>query len=515
MSDKKYLIGIDAGTSTIKGVLFDLEGREIVSHGIPMQIESPFTNTAEQDMETIWNNVALCLQEVVKNSSADEIFGIGITSHGDGTWMMDSDGNPVRKGILWCDGRAGNLVEKWHAEGRAEKAFERCGTAVNTGTQACQIAWLNEQEPEKLEQAQVIFHCKDWIFYKLTGLITTDETDESLPMLNMETRQYDDELFRVFDLMKLKAKFPKVLPAKDNLGVLSPAAAALLGLPAGLPVSSGPMDVSACALGIGAIGHGDGSSILGTAGIHQVTMDHANINPKMVGMTLCHAPGNRWLRLMATNSATPNIDWFLRELGEGFRRQADEAGRSVFEDVDQAIAAVPIGSRGVMYHPYLLPNGERAPFIKPSAKASFTGLSESNGVADLLRAVYEGICFAMFDCYQHMPIEVKAITLSGGGGKSEVWSQMITDVMGTPIRITHGTEFGAKGAAMNLAVALKVFVDYEEAVQKMVSIRKTYAPDESKHRRFKELYAIYKKISELSHGYWDLRAKALDVIKSD
>jgi len=272
------------------------------------------------------------------------------------------------------------------------------------------------------------------------------------------------------------------------------------------------MDVAACALGVGAIGHGDASTILGTAGIHQLSMDTPNINPKMVGMTVCHAPGNKWLRLLATNSATPNLDWFIKELGDNFRRQAEKEGISIFTLLDRVIDSVPIGSRGVMYQPYLLPNGERAPFIKPSAKASFTGISESNELADLLRAIYEGVAFAMYDCYQHMPVAVKTLSLTGGGTKSEIWCQIITDVMGIPITISKGTEFGARGAAMNLAVSLDIFKDYESAVSEMVSTLKIYETIEENHLKYQKLYQLYKKLAETSMEYWDMRARILEEV---
>lgn len=132
-----------------------------------------------------------------------EIDAIGITSTGDGTWMIDKRGNPVRGGILWCDGRAGKVVDRLHAQGIARQAFDICGTSVFTGSQAAQLLWLRENEPESLEKAHVVFHAKDWLFYKLTGLITSDETDESLTMLRMTSRQYDPELFRIFGIEDL------------------------------------------------------------------------------------------------------------------------------------------------------------------------------------------------------------------------------------------------------------------------------------------------------------------------
>ena len=164
-------------------------------------------------------------------------------------------------------------MEKWHAEGVAREAFDICGTSVFTGSQASQLAWLRAHEPDALENAATICHAQDWLFFKLTGKRTTDETDESLTMLRMSTRQYDAELFRIFGIEDLFAKFLQVLPSEQNRGSIRPDVAEGLGLPLDLTVVSGPMDVAACALG-------QASTVRGTAGIHQVIMDRPILEPR-------------------------------------------------------------------------------------------------------------------------------------------------------------------------------------------------------------------------------------------
>ena len=227
-----------------------------------------------------------------------------------------------------------------------------------TGSQAAQLAWLRENEPESLRRARVIFHAKDWLFYKLTGAISSDETDESLTMLRMSTRQYDRELFRIFGIEDLYAKFPPVKPTQENTATILPRIAAELELRGETPVGSGPMDVAACALGTGAIEHGQASSVLGTAGIHQVIMSQPILEPKMVGMTLCHGVKGRWMRMLAAMTATPNLDWFLKELGAGLSNPPG-AGEELYRHLEKVANSVPPGSEGVIFHPYLFPGGER------------------------------------------------------------------------------------------------------------------------------------------------------------
>lgn len=452
-----------------------------------------------------------CLGEVVRKLQASkrELAGIGITSTGDGTWIIDREGRPVRNGILWCDGRASNVIEAWHSQGIAEAAFEICGTSVFTGSQAAQLAWLREFEPESLKRAHIIFHAKDWLFFKLTGIISSDETDESLTMLRMSTRKYDSELFRIFGIEDLYPKFPSVKPTEANVGLILPSVAQELGIAAGTLIGSGPMDVAACALGTGAIEHGQASSVLGTAGIHQVIMSEPLIEPKMVGMTLCHGVKDRWLRMLAAMTATPNLDWFLSELGGSL--QCDPAGSSEdkYKFIESLVASVPAGSDGVIFHPYLFPGGERGPFVKPTARASFTGLSLNHSCRHLLRAVYEGVAFATLDCYRHMPIDPEVVCLSGGGAKSAVWCQILADCLGKPISVPAGSQFGAKGAALNVGVAAGLYSSAQEGVKHAVKMNRFYNPNLSLTRGYRELYEVYKGTAEMQMDLWDLRASIL------
>jgi sugar (pentulose or hexulose) kinase len=508
MRQDQCIIGLDAGTSVVKAVLFDGQGRELGLHQIDVAPDRPHPLWAEQDMAMLWGHCETCIRRVadIAREMGRTVAGIGITSTGDGTWMIDKAGDPVRPGILWCDGRAGRIIERWHAGDTAARAFAICGTSVFAGSQAAQLCWLRENEPESLEKAAVIFHAKDWLFYKLTGKITSDETDESLTMLGMTTRRYDPELFRIFQIDDLFEKFPTVVSTVENVGTILPAVAQQFGLSRDLMVGSGPMDVAACALGTGAIESLQASSILGTAGIHQLIMDRPLLEPKMVGMTLCHGVTGKWMRMMAAMTATPNLDWFVREPGRNLREEAHAAGESIFERLERDVRTVPVGSEGVMYHPYLSPGGERGPFVKPSARASFTGLTMNHGIRHMLRAVYEGVALATLDCYRHMPEQPEIVYLSGGGSRSGLWCQMMADCLGTPVSIPDGSQYGAKGAAINLGIAMGCYKDAAEAVDHTIRQKHHYLPRTAQTSLYAELYELYHRTCESQMDLWDLRS---------
>jgi erythritol kinase len=511
MNDERCMIGVDAGTSVVKAVAFDYCGNAVCSHEIPVELLRLHPLWVEQDMNGLWEKVKVCVSEVSGKLTASKrsLAGIGITSTGDGTWLMDHGGNPVRGGILWCDGRAGRIVERWHTGDIAQRAFDICGTSVFTGSQVAQLIWLRENEPESLRRAQVIFHAKDWLFFKMTGVISSDETDESLTMLRMSTRQYDSELFRIFGIEELFPKFPTVKPTDENVAPILPGIAGELRVAKDTAIGSGPMDVAACALGTGAIEHGHASSILGTAGIHQVIMAEPNLKPNMVGMTLCHGVKGRWMRMLAAMTATPNLDWFLKELGGTIRADAQHEGDDIYTHLEAIVNSVPAGSEGVIFHPYLFPGGERGPFVKPTARASFTGLNLNHSVRHLLRAVYEGVAFATLDCYRHMPIDPESIYLSGGGANSPAWCQIIADCLGKPVSVPEGSQFGAKGAALNLCVAIGIYRDARDAVSQSVRVARCYQPDATNSKLYRELYEVYRETAERQMDLWDLRARIL------
>jgi len=213
------------------------------------------------------------------------------------------------------------------------------------------------------------------------------------------------------------------------------------------------------------------------------------------------------MRMLAAMTATPNLEWFLKELGGGLTRKIDGGGEALYRRLERWVKSVPAGSDGVMFHPYLFPGGERGPFVKPTARASFTGLNLNHSAKHLLRAVYEGVALATLDCYRHMPIDPQSILLSGGGANSPVWCQIVADCLGKPVLVPEGSQFGAKGAAMNVGVAIGFYKDAQDAVHRSVRMRRRHQPDAGNTKLYHALYDLYTKTAERQMDLWDLRAQ--------
>lgn len=503
-----YLIGIDAGTSVIKAVLFNSEGREICSVSERVPVITGNQNTAEQDMEHVWLAVKNTVKKIIEMNNNVNIAVLGITGQGDGCWLIDQHGEPVRRAILWSDGRAASIVNRWQAEGITKKVWETNGTVLFPGSQAPIIKWLDEHELHTLQKARWSLYCKDWIAYKLTGIVATEETDASRQFFDIYQRRYSDELIYILGLQKYKSLIPEILPTGSVRGYLKSEPAEEMGLPSGLPVVAGPFDVVACALGLGCIEEFMAFTILGTTIFNGVTLNKPFIQDEEAGMNICHSFPNKWLRGMPLMSGTPNIDWFIDNMGYKLLWEAKKRNLNIYQYLDEQIATVPPGSWGVLYHPYISPAGERAPFVKSSARAQFIGLSLLNNTSHLVRAVYEGLSYAIRDCYEDVLNNIKEIRLCGGGAKSSVWPQIVADVTGKTACIPEGTEFGAKGAALNAGAAIGIYNSLKNAVHKTMKLDRKYQPNIENHKTYEALYHVFRITRNNMLEIWDALQEA-------
>lgn len=500
-----YFIGLDSGTSGIKAVLFDEAGREVAARSYPLTPICPVETWFEENPLEIWDKACRCIAEVVRAAPGGIVIGIGVTAQGDGLWMIDGNGDPVRNGCCFCDGRAGEQLERWTRDGTVERVFSLCGTRLFTGNQSCIVKWMEENEPESLARAQYFMHLKDYLFYKLTGVVSSDATDQSLVFLDLRTRRYDDRLFELYGLERYREKYPPLPDGADSGAIILGELADALGLSHTVLVTSGPMDVAACALGAGVTEPGQCCSIIGTAALHEMVIGEPCADSILAGMTVSHAMHGRNLRLMASLAGTPNLEWLLGVFGSDLRREAMAKGVELYAYLTELAGGVPAGADGVLYHPYLLAGGERAPFTDPNARASITGISANTGAAQMVRACFEGVAYAMMDCYAHMPSMPTQVTLCGGGAKSPFWCQMFADALGVRTVKVKGDELGARGAVIHNAVTQGVYGDHEAAVRHLIHADAAYEPDAAQHREYERYFELYRRTRELMAESWKLR----------
>lgn len=433
-------VGIDVGTSTVKAAAFDSAGRELAVAARPVDL-ALHGGFVEQDMEEVYAAVVAVLNEVTSRAP-EQIELAGLTGQGDGVWLVDADGLPVRPAASWMDGRAHELVDRWLADGTFETVFRRTGGAMFPGSPGPLLAWLDSHEPKALDAARAALYCKDMVFQRLTGAVpTTDVSDASMPFLDPRTRTYDN---RVVELLGLAHRRGLLAPVSDPVATAQTRGE---GLPPGTRIANGPYDLPACALGAGVTSPGDGLLIVGTCLASLVATTDLDLTGEPAGLYINTDRPGHWLRAMPAMVGTAALDWVLSTTGVRH------------EEVDGLLAETPPGAHGVRVLPYFAPSGERAPFVEPRLRAELTGVSLESTRADLVRATCEGIGYAARHCLEAAGL-TGTLAVCGGGTRSPAWMRLLADVLGRPLRVVEG-EVGARGAVLAAAERYGVALDAE------------------------------------------------------
>lgn len=431
-------VGIDVGTSMVKAAAFDTTGRELAVASRPVEL-TLHGGVVEQDMEEVYGAVVAVLGEVT-GRVPEPVELAGLTGQGDGVWLVDGEGRPVRAAASWMDGRAHELVDRWLADGTFEKVFRRTGSAMFPGCPGPLLAWLDRHEPKALDTAKAALYCKDMVFQRLTGAgAATDVSDASMPFLDPRTRTYDD---RVVELLGLAHRRGLLAPVSDPVAT---AEARGEGLPSGTRIANGPYDLPACALGAGVTSPGDGLLIVGTCLASLVATTELDLSGEPAGLYISTDRPGHWLRAMPAMVGTAALDWVLSTTGVRH------------DEVDGLLAGTPPGAHGVRVLPYFAPSGERAPFVEPRLRAELTGVSLESTRGDLVRATCEGIGYAARHCLEAAGL-TGSLAVCGGGTRSSAWMRLLADVLGRPLRIVEG-EVGARGAVLAAAERYGVGLD--------------------------------------------------------
>jgi sugar (pentulose or hexulose) kinase len=305
----------------------------------------------------------------------------------------------------------------------------------------------------------------------------------------------------MYGIEEYRKLFPKIIPETGILGKLLPDIAMEIGLEPEIPVISAPLDGVSSGIGVGCIKKGQAFTILGTTISNNIIIDDLSDQTECVGMTFCAGLKGLWFRSLNTMCGTPNIDWYIREFGFLDKIEAKKDKKDLFQYLGSAIENIPDGS--LIYHPFLSPAGERAPFVKENARAQFFGLNYKHTRHHMLKAIFEGIAFSIRDCYEKVSFPVVEIVLSGGGAKDKVWPQIIANVTGKIIKTTYGNEFGAKGSALIALVTLGIYRNYDEAKANTVEFNKIFKPDNNIFNRYSKIFKIYKNIYKRLWNQWD------------
>ena len=468
-------VGVDVGTTVTKAVAFDETGRQVAETSRPTRLLRSGPGRFEHDTDEIVASV----NEVVAELGVDRPGVLAITAQGDGLWLVDSEGRPVRPAISWLDARSGSILEKWTAEGVAESVFRRSGNRMFPGASGPLLAAVLAEEPDVIARAETAAYCKDVVMQRLTGVRATDVSDASAPFLDPRTGQYDDDALSACGLSDYRHLLAPVA-ADGPVGELRDPAA---GLALGTRVSAGPYDLPAAAIGAGVTEVGDALLTVGTTLACQVVTRELPVEGEPAGLFLGTWTPGVWLRAMPAMVGTAALDRVLSLVGVGT------------EELPRLLAESPVGAGGVTVLPYLSEAGERAPFVDTRARGTIDGISLSTTAADLVRATCEGIAYAARHCLEAAGWTGQ-VTVCGGGARSTEWTQILADVLNTPLHTTEASQVAARGAVIAAHRAMA------RPVEGWIAVTRQIDPDPRRAAFYAEGYVHYLRRIELARPRW-------------
>ncbi len=494
------LLGLDAGNTVIKAVLFDTGGRQIAAHGIDGVTHKPRPGHIERSVPELWENAKAAIAGCVASAGIDprRIVAIGTAGHGNGLYLLDRAGAPLI-GIQSLDTRAASLAAELDAASGA--AIHAIGLQRPWPSQTpVLLAWLKRHRPELYSRAGTLLFAKDVLTARLTGTIASEISDMSgAGLLRLPDAVYDAELLALYGLEDAEAMLPPLRQPSDIVGTVMAEAAAATGLVEGTPVVAGFFDVIASALGSGAVGADAASIVAGSWSINQVFSD-APVRDDRVFMVAAYGPG-RFVNMENSATSAANLEWYVRTLVERGNHHDDPFGF-----VNATVAEVVPAHDDPLFHPFLY--GGR---MGAQQRGGFFGLAGWHGEGHMLRALFEGV---VFEHRRHVGVLADAgvtfstATLSGGGSRSPLWPQMFADTLGVPVTVAETREAGALGAAIGAGVGVGIFRDVAEGVARMTRPSASFAPDPAMTDHYDRRYAIYTRLTESLRPFWAELAQA-------
>jgi xylulokinase len=488
-----YVLGIDIGTSGTKTVLFDEKCNIIASDLEEYNLYQPQAGFAEQRPEDWWEAVIDGIRAVLykSNIKAEEVKGIGLSGQMHGLVMLDKDDNVLRPAIIWCDQRTSEECKEITNIIGAERLIEITANPALTGFTASKIMWVKKNEPEIYAKVDKILLPKDYIRFMLTGEFATEVSDASgMQLLDVPKRNWSKEILSKLEINE--SFLGKMYESQEVTGKVGEFASKLTGLKKGTIVVGGAGDQAAGAVGNGIVKPGVVSSTIGTSGVVFAYTDKLSIDKKGRVHTFCHAVPNAWHVMGVTQAAGLSLKWFSDNFCGSEKECSGLLQKDVYELLNKEAELISPGAESLIYLPYLM--GERTPYNDPFAKGVFFGLTPRHKKAHMIRAIMEGVGYSLKDCMdviKEMGITVNEVRASGGGGKSEIWRQIQSDMFDSEIVTINSSEGPALGAAILALTGIGVYPSVVEACENIIYKTNSQKPIAENHILYNKYHNVY------------------------
>jgi len=487
-----YVLGLDLGTSSLKGLLVSREGTAVASASAEYPVLNPAPGFSEQD-PLVWLSAAeIVIKEILAlvPSAKDKIEAISFSGQMHTLILLDETGKPLRNAILWNDVRTTAQCVKI-TEVLGSDLLKITKNRALEGFTLPKILWVREHEPEIWQKTRKFLLPKDFLSFYLTGNMQMEYSDAAgTLLLDIEKKQWSAQISDAF--ITPTGVFPELMNSTDKAGVVRKELAQKLGLGNQPAVYPGGADNACAAAGAGVLDMRTGMCSIGTSGVFLAYEGQTVQDYKGAVHFFNHIIKDSYYSMGVTLSAGSSLSWFKNAFAKNVS----------FEEFLGGVEKVPAGSGGLLFAPYLA--GERTPHADSGVRGSFIGIDISHTMTHFTRAVMEGITFSLKDC---MELMIKAgkrferIISTGGGAKNKDWLQIQADIFNCGI-ITLETEQGPSlGACMTAAIGAGWFDSFQDCAQKFVNLSKEYTPNPQNAEKYKMVYEKYKQIYAATQNF--------------
>ncbi len=480
------LLGIDIGTSACKVAAFYPDGKVCGEVTKSYKVYYPKAGWAEQDPDEWYAAVCSGIKELLGQTGDEEIVAIGVDGQSWSAIPVDREGNVLHNTPIWFDTRATDECREIIEKIGFEKIFEVCKNPIKPSYTTPKVLWFKKNLPDIYQNTYKFLQCNSFINYKLTGIFSQDRSQGyGHFFFDMEKGEYDPELAKELGLDI--SMYPRIYECSHVIGTVTERAGRETGLKPGIPVVAGGLDAACGTLGAGVCRKGQTQEQGGQAGGMSICLDVPLSHEKLILGN--HVVPGLWLLQGGTVGGGGTIKWFSEQFGKAFE------GDNVFRAIDEEASKVAAGSDGVIFLPYMA--GERSPVWNENAKGVYFGLSFDKTRAHLARATMEGVAYSLkhnLETAGEVGAGVDYLLAMGGSANSSLWMQIKADVTGKIIKVPNSDNASALGAAILAGIGIGLYGTFDEAIEKTISVRKTYIPDASNEKVYNENYNKYIKI---------------------
>lgn len=481
----KYVMGIDLGTSGVKAILVDENGKVCceTSKSYPLIQDKP--GYCEQHPEDWVRQTIAAMKELIAEQSVHsmQLEGISFSGQMHGLVLLDESRQVLRPAILWNDTRTTEQCQRITAT-LGDQLQKITKNHALEGFTLPKLLWVKEHEPDIDQKTDIFLLPKDYVRFRLTGAVHMDYSDAAgTLLLDIGRQTWSEDICQSFDISPHIC--PPLVSSEAEVGTLLPQIADELGVKEGIKVFAGGADNACGAIGAGILSSGQTLCSIGTSGVILSYEEHHDRELQGNLHLFHHARKDAFYTMGVTLSAGHSLDWTKSLLAPG----------ESFKELLEGVGDVPPGAKGLLFTPYLV--GERTPYADATIRGSLIGLDSRHERVHVVRAVLEGITFSLNESialFRQAGKRIDSIVSIGGGARSKVWLQMQADIFQAEVIQLENEQGPALGAAMLAAVGCGWFPSLEACAVQFIHQGAVFSPNQQHVDVYEDLFRLYQSI---------------------